>query len=68
MNMNRLRDLREDKDLTQADLANILHCSQSTYSRYESEEVNVPLDLLKKLATFYDVSVDYLIGFSGKKK
>ena len=58
----RIRDLREDKDLSQADVAKILHVSQSTYSRYESGVLDVPSAVLVALATFYSVSVDYLLG------
>ncbi len=66
--MQRLRDLREDKDLKQKDLANFLHCSQTTYSRYENGKLSVPIDVLKKLATFYHVSIDYLTEFTDVKK
>ena len=58
----RLRDLREDRDLTQTDLARLLHCSQQTYSRYESHTTEIPLESLIILAEFYGTSVDYLIG------
>ena len=58
----RIRDLREDKDLSQAGVAKILHVSQSTYSRYESGVLDVPSAVLVALATFYRVSVDYLLG------
>ena len=59
--MNRLRDLREDNDLTQEFIAKIICCSQTTYSRYESEDVSIPIESLKKLAIFYGTSVDYLV-------
>lgn len=65
--MERLRDLREDKDLTQQELADILGCSQTTYSRYETGDLNVPIDILKKLAKFYKVSIDYIVGITNKK-
>ncbi len=58
----RLKDLREDKDLKQQDIANYLACSRSTYSNYEQEIRNVPLETLWKLADLYNTSVDYLIG------
>ena len=51
--MNRLRDLREDKDLTQNDLAKIIGCSQTTYSRYETGRVSVPNDILKLVSAVY---------------
>lgn len=68
MVMNRLRDLREDNDLTQQNLADLLNCSQTTYSRYESEELNIPVISLKKLAKFYDTSIDYLVCLTNEKK
>ena len=64
--MNRLKDLREDRDLIQEVLADYLCCSQSTYSRYESGKSNIPNDILKKLAEFYNVSIDYLLGLTDK--
>lgn len=65
--MERLRDLREDKDLTQQEVADMLGCSQTTYSRYETGDLNVPIDILKKLAKFYKVSIDYIVGITNKK-
>ena len=58
----RLRDLREDKDLTQADVANILNTTQQVYSRYENGLNQIPLHHLITLADFYKTSVDYLLG------
>ena len=58
----RLRDLREDNDLKQIDIANTLNTSQSTYSKYERGAREAPLDVLIKLADFYNTSVDYLLG------
>lgn len=60
--MNRLRDLRIDRDLNQTKVANILNMSQSGYSKYETGENNIPTDVLTKLADFYHVSTDYLLG------
>lgn len=57
----RIRDLREDKDLTQAKLAEKLNLSQRTYSRYENADSMMPLDVLIQIADFHDVSVDYLL-------
>jgi len=68
MYRNRLRDLREDKDLKQKDLAEYLKIHQSTYSDYELGELNVPVSALHKLADFYGVSVDYLLGRTSEKK
>ena len=61
MYQNRLRDLREDKDLKQKDLAEFLQVHQTTYSDYELEQLNVPVTVLHKLADFYGVSVDFLL-------
>ena len=58
----RIRSLREDKDLTQTDIANYLHISQRTYSRYENDERAIPIEVLSSLADFHQTSVDYLIG------
>ena len=58
----RIRDLREDRDLTQRQIANYLMCDQSLYSKYEREERPIPLDLADKLADYFGVSLDYLIG------
>lgn len=66
--MNRIRDLREDHDFTQQELANMLGCSQATYSRYETGDLNVPIDILIKLAQFYSVSIDYIVGIGTRQK
>ena len=58
----RIRDLREDRDLTQKQIADYLMCDQSLYSKYEREERALPLEIAVKLADFYQTSVDYLIG------
>lgn len=60
----RIRDLREDHDLTQRQIAAILQCDQSLYSKYERAERELPLHLAIKLAQFYKVSLDYLVGLS----
>ena len=64
----RIRDLREDRDLKQKQIAEYLICDQSLYSKYERGERPVPLEVIVKLADFYDVSVDYLLGRTDKKK
>ena len=66
--MKRLRDLREDKDLKQVDLADLIGCSQATYSRYESGTLGVPSDVLIKLAKYYNVSTDYILEITDNKK
>lgn len=57
----RLRDLREDHDLTQTELARRLHIRQSTYSQYENGQRQIPLEALVKLALYYQTSVDYIL-------
>ena len=61
MYSNRLRDLREDRDLTQSNVANYLQIHQTTYSDYELGRLNIPVAVLHKLADYYGVSVDYLL-------
>ncbi len=63
-----IRNLREDHDDTQETLARYLHVMQTTYSKYELGKINIPIDILIKIADFYDVSLDYLVGRSKKKK
>lgn len=60
----RIRDLREDHDLFQKDLANYLQCSQVSYSYYELGKRDIPTDVLIKLASFYHTSTDYLLGIT----
>lgn len=62
MFFNRLRELREDRDLLQKDIADILNCTQVCYSRYELGKRDIPTDVLIKLADYYSVSIDYLLG------
>ena len=64
----RLRDLREDKDMNQTQLAKILDMSQTGYSKYETGENDIPTAILIKLARFYDTSIDYLLGETNEKK
>ena len=64
----RIRDLREDSDLTQKELAKVLNCSQQVYSNYELGQRDIPTDILIKLSFFYDVSVDYILGISENSK
>ncbi len=65
---HRIRELREDNDLTQVYMANFLHVNQRTYSRYETGEHEIPLAALSKIADFYNVSVDYLLNRTDLKK
>ena len=68
MRFPRIRDLREDSDKKQAELAEYLNIDQSTYSDYEHGKINIPVEQLIKIADFYDVSLDYLVGRDRKKK
>jgi len=64
----RIRDLREDRDMTQKDIAQYLNIRQNSYSRYETNERDIPLDVMDKLADFYNTSVDYLMGRTDESK
>lgn len=64
----RIRDLREDKDLSQKQLAQILSMSQTGYSKYETGENDIPTQILIKLALYYNTSVDYLLGLTDIKE
>lgn len=69
MNMQlRIRDLREDSDLKQRQIAEYLMCDQSLYSKYERGERDLPLEAAVKLAQFYGTSVDYLVGRTSRKE
>ena len=68
MYRNRLRDLREDRDLKQTALADYLQIHQTTYSDYELGKLNVPINVLHALADYYDTSIDYLQGRTPEKK
>lgn len=67
MQYERIRNLREDSDLYQRDLAEYLHCTQVTYSRYELGTRDIPTDVLIALADFYKTSIDYLLGLTDEK-
>ena len=60
----RIRDLREDRDLTQREVAEMLHCSQQVYSNYELGQRDIPTEILIRLSDYYQVSVDYILGIS----
>ncbi len=66
--MLRLKDLREDKDLKQEDIANLLNISQTNYSKYELGKVNIPINSLKVLASFFNTSIDYILGLTNETK
>lgn len=63
----RIRDLREDKDMTQREMADILHCSQRVYSNYEKGERDIPTEILIALARYHHTSTDYILGLTNKK-
>lgn len=63
----RIKALREDKDLTQREMSEILSCSQRVYSNYERGDLDIPTEILKKLADFHQVSVDYILERTDKK-
>lgn len=63
----KIRDMREDGDFTQQQIAELLECDRSLYSKYERQEREIPLRMMVKLAAFYRTSVDYLAGLTEKK-
>lgn len=64
----RIRDMREDNDLTQKQISAILNCDQSLYSKYERGERDIPLSIIIKLADYYNTSIDYLVGRTENSK
>ena len=66
--MKKIRDLREDNDLKQRQLADFLNCSQQVYSNYELGQRDIPTDVLIRLADYYHVSIDYLLGQTSNPK
>lgn len=64
----RIRDMREDRDLTQKQLADYLHICQNTYSQYETGQRQLPLDVLIALARYYKTSADYLLGLTDERR
>ena len=64
----RIRDLREDRDLKQRELAEVLNCSQRVYSNYELGQRDIPTDILIRLSELYNVSVDYLLGLTNNPR
>ena len=63
-----IRDIREDHDLSQKQMAELLNIGQTTYSDYELGKINIPLNTLKKLALFFDTSIDYLLELTDVSK
>lgn len=68
MFLRRVRELREDHDLKQRELAEYLDIRQTTYSKYELGKIDIPIDALIKLADYYQVTLDYLVGREVPKK
>ncbi len=64
----RIRDLREEADMTQVQIAKILNCSQRVYSNYERGDIDIPTEILIKLANLHNVSVDYILGRTDKRE
>ena len=67
MKYERIRNLREDRDLTQTEIAEILNCSQRIYSNYERGDVNIPTEILIALAHYHNTSIDYLLGLTDER-
>ncbi len=68
MNINRLKEIREDKDLYQKEVADFLKIKQQQYSEYEIGKRLIPINYLSELADFYDTSIDYLLGKTNERK
>ena len=68
MKFQRIQDLRTDADLSQRQLSEILHISQRSYSHYKTGSRNIPIEMLIRLANYYDISIDYLVGRTDKKE
>ncbi len=68
MDISRLKDIREDRDYNQTQIAKILNTTQQQYSKYELGIQLIPIDRLEKLADFYDLSIDYIIGRTNVRK
>ena len=68
MKFQRIQDLRTVADMSQKQLSEILHISQRSYSHYETGSRNIPVEMLIRLANYYDISVDYLVGRTDKKE
>lgn len=66
--MNRLRDLREDKDMLQKDIAKLINTTQTNYSKYELGKIEIPNKVLIQLAFFYNTSIDYILGITNETK
>lgn len=68
MNIQRLKEIREDKDLTQKEVANVIHVTQQQYNKYELGINSIPIEKLNKLANYYNTSTDYLLYRTDERK
>ena len=68
MKFHRIQDLRNDSDLSQKQISEILHISQRSYSHYETGSRGIPIEMLIRLADYYNTSIDYLVGRTNNKK
>lgn len=68
MKFQRIQDLRMDSDLSQKRIGEILHISQRSYSHYETGSRNIPIEMLIRLADYYDTTIDYLVGRTDNKE
>lgn len=68
MKFQRIQDLRIDSDLSQKKIGEILHISQRSYSHYETGSRNIPIEMLIRLADYYDTTIDYLVGRTDNKE
>ena len=68
MKFQRIQDLRTDADLSQRELSEILHISQRSFSHYETGSRNIPVEMLIRLANYYEISLDYLVGRTDNKE
>ena len=68
MKFHRIQDLRTDAEMSQRELSEILHISQRSYSHYETGSRNIPIEMLIRLANYYEISLDYLVGRTDNKK
>ena len=66
--MLRIKDIREDREMKQKDVAKFLNISQTNYSKYELGKINIPIETLKKMSILFDTSVDYLLGLTNEVK
>lgn len=66
--MLRIKDIREDREMKQKDVAEFLNISQTNYSKYELGKINIPIETLKKMSILFNTSVDYLLGLTNEVK